>query len=410
MPLIRPFPGLRPDPRFAGEIIAPPYDVLSTEEARDFARDRPRSFLHVSKPEIDLPVQVSATDPQVYQTGARNFRGMIEQGLLQQDQEEHLYVYRLDTDEGHSQTGLVVTLSVDDYTQQRIKRHEYTRPDKEEDRVKHMEALGAQTGPALMVHRDNDTAATLLAELSTSVPVYSDLPLQGVRHSLWPVREPAALRALIDTYSTMESFYIADGHHRTAAAERLARARGASVQDAASYFLAVLFPAAQMRILDYNRVVSDLNGMSSDRFLDLLRDAFEVAPQQQAVRPQRSGEFGLYLEGGWYRLVLRRDPGAEPEDPYAALDVARLSRYILEPLLDIVDPRRDPRIDFVGGSRGLKALEARVDSGEMAAAFSLFPTPLSALMAVADAGEIMPPKSTWFEPKLADGLVSHMID
>ena len=410
MPLIRPFRGLCPDPEFASEVIAPPYDVLTSAEARERAAGHPRSFLHVSKPEIDLPPGTPATDPSVYAQGAATFRSMLEQGVLRQDQSDRFYVYRMTTENGRQQTGLVATVSVTDYEEHRIRRHEFTRPDKEDDRVRHMQALGAQTGPVLLVHRDLEPVATMLREFCNAPAAYADLSLDSVRHSLWPVSDDGSIKALQELYASIPTFYIADGHHRSAAAARVAQESNASANDAAAYFLAVLFPAAQVRILDYNRVVTDLNGASAERFLDLLRDSFSVENEPHAVRPQRSGEFGLYVEGSWYRLTLDPKYESAGDDPAQHLDVTLLSRYILQPLLDINDPRRDPRIDFVGGTRGLTALQRRVDSGEMAAAFSLFPTPLSALMSVADAGEVMPPKSTWFEPKLADGLVSHVID
>ncbi len=410
MPLIRPFCGVCPDAVYASEVIAPPYDVLTSAEARARAAGHPRSFLHVSKPEIDLPQGTSATDPGVYTQGAAAFREMIEQSVLRRDASDRFYIYRMNTVSGHQQTGLVATVSVADYEEQRIRRHELTRPDKEDDRVRHMQALGAQTGPVLLVHRDNEQIEIQLRELSEAPAAYANLSLDSVKHSLWPVTDGASIRSLQELYMSIDTFYIADGHHRSAAAARVAQERNAGANDAAAYFLAVLFPAAQVQILDYNRVVTDLNGASADRFLDLLRESFAVTRETRAVRPQRGGEFGLYVDANWYRLELNFNLQDVSDDPVMQLDVTRLSRYILEPLLDIHDPRRDPRIDFVGGGRGLEELQQRVDSGEMAAAFSLFPTPLSALMQVADAGGIMPPKSTWFEPKLADGLVSHMID
>lgn len=410
MPLIRPFTGLRPDPRYAGEIIAPPYDVLSSEEARLFALHKPNSFLHVSKPEIDLPPDVPFNDPAVYRRGAQNFRAMIERGLLRQDSAPHYYIYRLEAADGHRQTGLVATVAVADYLAQRVRRHEHTKPDKEDDRVQHMEALGAQTGPVLLTHRDQAGVAQQLRELCSDAPAYDALALEGVKHSLWPVADRSAVRALTDLYVEMDCFYIADGHHRSAAAARVAQARGAAADQSAAWFLAVLFPAREMRILDYNRVVRDLNGATAEQFVRGLGKRFTVTVESDPVRPRADGEFGMYLDGHWHRLVLKDELRQAAAGPVGQLDVALLSVHILEPLLNITDPRRDPRIDFVGGVRGLKALQNRVDSGEMAAAFSMYPTPLQALMDVADAGGVMPPKSTWFEPKLADGMVSHMID
>ncbi len=409
-PLVRPFPGLRPAAGFAEAVAAPPYDVVSLEEARALAEGRPWSFLHVSRPEIDLP---DGTDPYaaaVYQRGAATLRRMREEGVLRVDPGPRYYVYRL-VQGDHSQTGVVVAASVEAYESGRIRRHELTRPQKEDDRVRHMRALGAQTGPAFLTYRQQPTLDRLVAELTAGVPEVDFTAPDGVAHTVWVAAEPERVAALSAAFEAVDRLYIADGHHRSAAAARLAQAHreAGGAPDAPSlYFLAVAFPDSQMRILAYHRVVRDLGQQTPSAFVARLGEWFEVTPSASPVAPAAVGEIGLFLGQGWYRLQAR--PGAVPtDDPVARLDVSLLSERVLGPLLGIEDLRRDPRIDFVGGIRGLEELERRVRSGEMAAAFALYPTQLADLMAVADAGLMMPPKSTWFEPKLADGLVSHLL-
>ncbi len=412
MPLIRPFRGLRPAPQHAAEVLAPPYDVLNSEEARARAAGRPWSFLHISKPEIDLPPGQDPHAPEVYAKGAENFGRLLEEGILIRDPTPRYYVYRLRMG-AHTQTGLVGTASVAAYRAQRIRRHEFTRPEKEDDRVRQIEALNAQTGPVLLAYRDDADLDTRLAAVTGTAPEVDVEGGDGVRHSVWAVDDPGWCARVSERFEAMPVLYIADGHHRSAAAARVAESRaaadpGTGAEASYDYFLAVAFPASQMRILDYNRVVRDLNGLRPEAFLARLADDFTVAPADAPVSPQRLGEFGLYLSGRWYRLSL--DPARVPDDPVARLDVSLLTDRVLSPVLGIRDLRRDPRIDFVGGIRGLGELERRVDDGGMAAAFALRPTAMRDLMAVADAGEVMPPKSTWFEPKLGDGLVSHVLD
>jgi uncharacterized protein (DUF1015 family) len=407
MPLIRPFAGLRPPPRHAGEVIAPPYDVLNSEEARQRAVGRPWSFLHISKAEIDLPVGTDPYDPAVYAKAAENLSRMIEEGVLERDARPCYYVYRL-TMGHHVQTGLVAAASVADYDSNRIRKHEYTRPAKEDDRVRQIEALNAQTGPVLLAYRSQPDIDGLIESVTVAAPEYDLEADDGVRHAFWLVDD----QALIDRFSTgfdaMEAIYIADGHHRSAAASRVAASLKGGPEAMSSYFLSVIFPHNQMKILDYNRVVRDLNGLSPDQLLDKASAAFEIHEQERAISPSEAGRFGMYLDGRWYRLDIHRQ--RIPTDPVERLDVSLLANHLLQPLLGITDPRTDPRIDFVGGIRGLEELEKRVDRGEMAVAFSLYPTAMEDLMAVADANQVMPPKSTWFEPKLADGLVSHVLD
>ncbi len=413
MPLIRPFPGLRPAPGREAEVAAPPYDVMNAEEARRMVAGRPWSFLHISRPEVDLPEGTDPYAPEVYDRAAENLRRMRMEGVLRQDPQPCYYVYRLTMGE-HRQTGIVAVASVEAYDHDRIRKHEFTRPKKEDDRVRQIEALDAQTGPVFLIYRAREKVDRLLDRVAAETAPEMDVTAaDGVRHQVWVVRDDHAIATLSADFDAMEALYVADGHHRSAAASRVAaRRRRNNPQHTGdepyNYFLSVIFPHDQVRILDYNRVVRDLNGLTREQLLRKIGVRFQVTPSDAPVAPKRTGEFGMYLPGRWYRLQL--DPERIPwDDPVGSLDVSLLGSEMLEPILGIGDQRRDERIDFVGGIRGLEELQRRVDSGAMAAAFSLFPTRVEALLAVADAGEVMPPKSTWFEPKLADGLVSHLI-
>jgi len=406
MPLISPFAGLRPARNYTADVVAPPYDVLDRDEARARAQGRPWSFLHISRAEIDLPETTDPYDPAVYQKAATNLQTMLDAGVLQRDESPCYYVYRLVMGE-HTQTGLVAVASVSNYDSNRIRRHEFTRPAKEDDRVRQIEALKAQTGPVLLAYRSRPEVDALLESVTAGEPDCDLVADDGIAHRLWVVRDTGQINAVSAAFEAMDALYIADGHHRSAAASRVAAARVATA-DSAGYFLSVIFPHNQMRILDYNRVISDLNGMTPETFLAGLTDRFTVTPVASACHPRGAGEFGMYLGGQWYRLRIQAE--RIPDDPVGRLDVSLLAENLLAPMLGISDPRRDRRIDFVGGIRGLSGLERRVDSGEMQVAFSMFPTRMEDLMAVADAGRVMPPKSTWFEPKLADGLVSHVLD
>jgi uncharacterized protein (DUF1015 family) len=413
MPLIKPFAGLRPAPGRAAEVAAPPYDVMNGAEARAMVEGRPFSFLHISRPEVDLPESVDPYAPEVYAKARENLGLMLAQGVLVRDPDPRYYVYRL-TMGGHVQTGLVAAASVAAYDSDRIKKHELTRPVKEDDRVRQIDALNAQTGPVFLVYRACAEIDSILMQASAGDPEV-DLTAEGrVRHQLWVIDDLGRIAALTAAFEALGALYVADGHHRSAAASRVAAARRAanpapSGEESYEYFLSVIFPHNQMQILPYNRVIRDLHGNTPESLVEHLSVPFAVEGSLAPVSPERAAQFGLYLGGHWYRLDL--DPARIPyDDPVARLDVSLLQDNAIEPLLGIVDPRRDERIDFVGGIRGLDALRARVDSGEMAAAFSLHPTRMEELMAVADRGESMPPKSTWFEPKLADGLVSHVID
>ena len=406
MPLIQPFRALRPAPGRAAEVLAPPYDVLSSAEARQRAQGKPFSFLHISKPEIDLDPAIDPYDKAVYAKAAANLKAMVAAGVMIRDAAPRYYVYRL-TRHGHTQTGLAAVASIADYEINRVRRHELTTPVKEDDRVRQIEAVNAQTGPVMSGYPAAPEIDAMLAAAASGSPEVDITADDGVRHQMWVVADAAAIARLTDAFEALPAIYIADGHHRSAAASRVAKARGGAGSH--QYFLSVIFPHHQMTILDYNRVVRDLNGRGAETLLEALRERHAVAPSDQPVRPTSGGEFGMYLAGRWYRLTLK--PGLIPaSDPIGRLPVTLLARNVLEPLFGIVDQRTDKRIDFVGGGRGLEGLEARVKSGEMAAAFALYPTQMSDLMAVADAGLIMPPKSTWFEPKLADGMVNHVLD
>ncbi len=413
MSLIRPFAGLRPAPGRAADVAAPPYDVLNSSEARARAEGRPWSFLHISKPEIDLAEGTDPYDASVYAKGKENFDRMIDEGVLQQDTLPCYYLYRLIMGE-HQQIGLVAAASVPDYDTNRIRKHEFTRPDKEDDRVRQVDTLNAQTGPVFLTYRHDATIDALVERITATEPEFDITADDGVQHAIWQVCDEADISTITETFDAMPAIYIADGHHRSAAASRVAAMRkesnaGHTGDEPYNYFLSVIFPDDQMMILDYNRVITDLNGLSKEELLQKVSERFTVNEEKAPVKPQANQEFGMYLDGQWYRLQINADR-VPADDPVGQLDVSLLASNLIDPILGISDPRRDKRIDFVGGIRGLQELERRVDSGEMAIAFSLYPTKMGQLMAVADADEVMPPKSTWFEPKLADGLVSHLLD
>ncbi len=415
MALIRPFAGLRPAPGRAADVAAPPYDVMNAVEARAMVAGRPWSFLHISRPEVDLPEDIDPYSPEVYAKARENLSRMIREGVLTRDPAPHYYVYRL-TMGAHRQTGLVAAASVAAYDADRIRKHELTRPVKEDDRVRQIDALNAQTGPVFLVYRSTAAIDETLARVCEGVAEVDVSAADGVRHELWSVRDSSTIDHLSAAFEAIDNLYVADGHHRSAAASRVAAARRSAhgrdasspgnVDMASDSFLSVIFPHDQMQILAYNRLVRDLHGHDRESFLRRVAVAFEVQPADAPVIPTQPAQFGLYLDGDWYRLQL--DPQRIPwDDPVGRLDVSLLQNNLIEPILGIVDPRRDDRIDFVGGIRGVEGLTRRVDSGEMRVALALYPTRMEDLMAVADAGEVMPPKSTWFEPKLADGLVSH---
>jgi uncharacterized protein (DUF1015 family) len=407
--LIKPFRALHPVAARAREVLAPPFDVLSTAEARERARGRPWSFLHVSKPEIDLPEDTDPYSSEVYAKAAENLERMVAERMLLRDSRPHYYAYRTSW-QGLRQTGLACVASIAAYGNGRIRRHELTTPLKETDRVRQIEALNAQTGPVMMAYPHAPEIDRLLkraTDRDADVAVTAD---DEVMHELWVIADAGPIDELTRAFDALPAVYIADGHHRSAAAERVTANRGGAASEGSHrYFLSVIFPHHAMTILDYNRVLRDLNGRTPEQLLAEIAARFAVTPISQPTRPSEAREFAMYVDRRWYLLKLQ--PEFVPaDDPIGRLPVSLLARNLLEPLFGVADQRTDKRIDFVGGGRGLPELAHRVDAGEMAVAFALFPTTMDDLMAVADAGEIMPPKSTWFEPKLADGMVSHVLD
>jgi uncharacterized protein (DUF1015 family) len=404
MAIVKPFAALRPDPGLASRICELPYDVMSSEEARHLAAGNPLSFLHVSKPEIDLPPATDVYASEVYAKGRENFQRLIARGALRQDPQPYFYLYR-QVMGGHSQIGLVAAASCEDYLKGTIRKHELTRPDKEDDRVRHIEALNAQTGPVFLVYAANQAMDRFVAG-KTAEPANIDFTASdGVRHTAWVIADAADIRFMETEFSRMPRLYIADGHHRSAAAARVFQKRKGAGES--SSFLSVIFPHNQMQILPYNRVLKDLSGMSTEQLLEKLAGVFDIT-RPGAATPSRKHELGLYLGGQWQTLRVR-PPFTAATDTIDTLDVTLLQQHVLEPLFGIADPRTSKRINFVGGIRGTAELEKLVNSGEYACAFSLFPTSIEDLMTIADAGGIMPPKSTWFEPKLRDAMFCHMI-
>lgn len=406
MAIIRPFKALRPKQELAQQVASRPYDVLNSEEARAEANGNPFSFLHVTKSEIDLPPDADTHSAAVYEKAKENLQQFIQHEILFSEEKPCYYIYQL-VMEGRSQTGLVCASSVQDYFDDVIKKHEFTRPEKEKDRIDHMQTIRAQTGNVFMACRDvMEVNALINGWKATQKPVYDFMAADGIQHTVWVIDRDIVINSITQLFSTNVPFtYIADGHHRAASAAKVSQQFPDS--DEAKYFLTTIFPASQLAILDYNRVVKDLNGLKPEKFLARLQDDFYVTLSSEPVKPSQLHEFGMYLENKWYILSSRK--GTFTDDPIGVLDVTILSSNILEKLLDIEDQRTDKRIDFVGGIRGLKELEKRVNSGEMKVAFSLYPVTIDQLFAIADSGNVMPPKSTWFEPKLRDGLLTHLI-
>ncbi|WP_313528524.1 DUF1015 domain-containing protein [Anaerotignum sp.] len=412
MATIRPFMGIRPQAEYAEAVAALPYDVMNSEEAREMVKGKPYSFLHIDKAEVDLPQDTDIYSDAVYAKAKENLEDMIAQGVFMQDLLPNLYIYRL-TMNGKSQTGLVACTSIDEYLNGTIKKHELTRADKEADRIRHVDTLNANTGPIFLAYKNNETARVIIEGWKASnQPVYDFVSEDGIGHTVWVVDSDTEIGILVDSFRQVENLYIADGHHRNASAVKVGLKRRElkelyTGEEEYNYYLSVLFPADELKIMDYNRVVKDLNGHTSEEFLALLTTKFEVAPYlgEGQLKPVQPHQFGLYLEGKWFSLTTKRE--VLSDDPVLGLDVSILQKEVLEPILAIGDPRTDKRIDFVGGIRGLAELEKRVDSGEMKLAFSLYPTSMDELMSVADAERIMPPKSTWFEPKLRSGLFLH---
>lgn len=413
MPKIKPFRGLRPPVELVERVESRPYDVLSSEEARAEAGDNEMSLYHIIKPEINFPEGTSEYDPCVYESGAEQFRLFQEKGWLVEDEEENYYLYA-QTMNDKTQYGLVVCASVDDYMSGVIKKHELTRKDKEEDRMKHVRGTSANVEPVFLAFRHNELLEDLIEAYAAGQPVYDFIaPIDGFRHQFWVISDPADISLITREFAGMDSLYIADGHHRSAAAalvgaERAAADEHRTGEEEYNYYMAVCFPAEQLTILDYNRVVKDLGEYSPEGFLKALETNFVVERKggDAPYRPEAMHDFSLYLEGTWYKLTAR--PGTfDAADPIGVLDVDISSRLILDELLGIKDLRSDKRIDFVGGLRGLEELKRRVDSGEMKLALALHPVSMEQIINIADSGKIMPPKATWFEPKLRSGLVIH---
>lgn len=411
MPKVKPFRGLRPPKNLVEQVESRPYDVLNSEEARAEAGNNEKSLYHIIKPEINFPEGTSEYDPRVYDSAAEQFEKFQKNGWLLQDEQENYYLYA-QTMNGKTQYGIVLCAHVDDYMNGNIKKHELTRRDKEDDRMKHVRITNANIEPVFLAFRHNDVLAELIKKYAAQEPVYHfKAPVDGFIHQFWVIDNKEDQNAITEEFSKMDSLYIADGHHRSAAAARVGAEKGEKEgRGEHDYYMAVCFPAEQLTILDYNRVVKDLNGLSEEDFLKALEKNFTVACKgEENYRPQKMHEFSLYVGGKWYSLEAK--PGTFNEnDPIGVLDVDISSRLILDEILNIKDLRSDKRIDFVGGLRGLGELKRRVDSGEMKIALALYPVSMQQIMDIADSGNIMPPKATWFEPKLRSGLVIHKLD
>lgn len=406
MASIKPFRALRPKTELSQLVASRPYDVLNSEEARTEAKDNPFSFLHVTKSEIDLSPGTDIHSTAVYEKAKENLQELIKHGILFREEKNCYYIYQLIMN-GRSQTGLVCVSSVEDYFNDIIKKHEFTRPEKEKDRIDHMRTIEAQTGNVFLAYRDvMEINAIINGWKMTNKPVYDFTATDGIQHSIWIIDRDIVINSITQLFSThVPATYIADGHHRAASAAKVSKELPGS--ENAKYFLTTIFPESQLAILDYNRVVKDLNGLTPEKLLALLQDDFYITLSPEPVKPAHLHEFGMYLEGQWYILTSRK--GTWTDDPIGVLDVTILSNNILDKIFDIKDQRTDKRIDFVGGIRGLEELEKRVNNGEMKVAFSLYPVTLAQLFAIADSGNVMPPKSTWFEPKLRDGLLTHLL-
>jgi uncharacterized protein (DUF1015 family) len=409
MAIIKPFKALRPQPQLAKQVASRPYDVLNSAEAKLEAQGNHSSFLHITKSEIDLPDTVDVHAMEVYEQAKDNLAAFINRDILFRESKECYYIYQLIMN-GRSQTGIVCVSSVNDYENDIIKKHEFTRPEKEQDRINHIKISGAQTGNVFLAYRNNDSVDTLINKWKESKsPVYDFTADDGIQHTVWIVNDDKKIQQITNLFAKeIPVTYIADGHHRAASAAKVRKALGAAATAGADYFLTTLFPSNQLYIMDYNRLVKDLNGLTPKNFIKELGKQFTVELiSQQAYRPEALHTFGLYLDNNWYRLTAKA--GSYTNDPIGILDVTILQNNVLDKLLGIKDQRTDKRIDFVGGIRGLEELEKRVNSGEMAVAFSLYPVTIHQLFDIADSGNVMPPKSTWFEPKLRDGLLTHLI-
>ena len=409
MAIIQPFKALRPQPQLAKQVASRPYDVLNSAEAKKEAADNSASFLHITKSEIDLPESVDIHDAQVYEQAKENLTAFIKRDVLFRESKDCYYIYQLIM-HGRSQTGLVCVSSVDDYENDIVKKHEFTRPEKELDRINHIKTSGAQTGNVFLAYRNNIGLDALIENWKKiKTAVYDFVADDEIQHTIWVVNDELTIQNISSIFENeIPCTYIADGHHRAASAAKVRAALGTNASKNADYFLTTLFPSNQLYIMDYNRVVKDLNGLTPAAFIEAVSLKFNVEQlSKEPFKPQALHEMGMYLNGSWYKLTSK--PGTFTEDPIGILDVTILQNNILDGILGIVDPRTDSRVDFVGGIRGLQVLADRVDNGQFAAAFSLYAVTIDQLFAIADAGNVMPPKSTWFEPKLRDGLLTHLI-
>ena len=410
MVTITPFMALRPEAQLAKAVASRPYDVLNSKEAKVEAQGNPHSFLHITKSEIGLADSVDIHSQEVYDKAKENLTAFISRNILFRENKPCYYIYRL-TMNGRSQAGLVCGSSVADYENGLIKKHEFTRPEKEQDRIQHIKTTGAQTGNVFLAYRNvAEIDQVIDGWMKDKNPQYDFIAEDGIQHSIWIVSDDESIETISNLFKTkVPATYIADGHHRAASAAKVKTAMGNAATENADYFLTTLFPSNQLHIMDYNRVITDLNGLSTEDFLQKLEANFNIEKKDSAYRPEALHHMGLYLNKQWYKLSAK-PVSIDETDAIAVLDISILQKNILEPILGIKDQRTDKRIDFVGGIRGLGELEKRVDSGDMALAISLYPVSIEQLFAVADSGEVMPPKSTWFEPKLRDGLLTHLID
>lgn len=411
MATVKAFKAIRPTPEKAADVAALPYDVYNREEARGAVAGKPDSFLRVDRPETTMDPEIDLYDPAVYRQARKNLERLISDHILIQDEQPQFYLYALKMGE-HEQTGLVACTSVDEYLDGTIKKHELTRSEKEQDRIHHVDSCDANTGPIFLTYRHQEEIDRRVQKIRNEAPLYDFVSDDGIRHRVWHVRNQEDISGFIQDFAKVPALYIADGHHRAASAVKVAQMRrkehpGYSGDEPFNYFLSVVFPDNQLDILDYNRVVKDLNGLTPQDFMTALQEKCEIEAVDQAYRPNSKGQFGMYFEDQWYKLKIH-DELVEKGDPVKGLDVSVLQEQILSPILGIGDPRVDQRIDFVGGIRGLKELERRVHT-DMQVAFSMYPTSAGELMAIADAGLLMPPKSTWFEPKLRSGLFIHKL-
>ena len=406
---IQPFRALRPEAQHAKQVASRPYDVLNSKEAKIEAQGNPNSFLHITKSEIDLPEEVDIHSQQVYDSAKNNLDAFVSRNILFRESKPCYYIYQLIMN-GRSQTGLVCGSSVDDYENDLIKKHEFTRPEKEKDRINHITTTGAQTGNVFLAYRNVTEIDEVISKWQKEKnPVYDLIAEDGIQHSIWIINDSEVNDLVSELFKTKVPFtYIADGHHRAASAAKVRKALSKDAPEGANIFLTTLFPSNQLHIMDYNRVVKDLNGLQKEAFIEKLTSSFIVEKAEKAFSPGNLHQFGLYTGKQWYSLTAKEN--TYTNDPIGILDVTILQNSLLDPILGIKDQRTDQRIDFVGGIRGLEELEKRVDSGEMAVAISLHPVSIQQLFDIADSGNVMPPKSTWFEPKLRDGLLTHLID